>query len=119
MSQAQRRRDVRREYQADGGLSAPDDRKKQLGRCVNISHGGILVRSDPVPEFGAMLTLLISLPDLPEACEIPCIVRWNNPQKETVGLQFKSLRPIEVWGLNRLMHRLDPVEQTGGSKEPE
>jgi len=79
---------------------------RQPGRSINISRGGIFVATEPVPEFGARLQLLIRLPGIPEECAIPCVVRWAKPG-EGAGLQFETLRAIEVWALGKLLGGLD------------
>ncbi len=75
------------------------------GRSINISRGGIFIRTEPVPAFGVRLQLRIHLPGIPETCSIPCVVRWSNPG-EGAGLQFEMLRAIEVWSLNKLLRDL-------------
>ena len=82
------------------------DGEIQHGHSVNISQGGVFVRTDPVPPFGTSLKLRIKLPGVPDTCEISCIVRWSKTG-EGVGLQFEQLRAIEVWGLNKLVGSLN------------
>ncbi|MFO8072127.1 MAG: PilZ domain-containing protein [Polyangia bacterium] len=72
------------------------------GRAVNISRGGIFVRTDPVPDFGARVQLRMQLQGVRERSEIPCVVRWRKPG-EGIGLQFETLRAIEAWALNKLL----------------
>jgi hypothetical protein len=79
--------------------------ERQTGQTINISRGGVFVATDPVPSFGAKLTLHIALPGVPGDCDIPCVVRWSKAG-EGVGLQFEQLRPIEVWALNKLLRGL-------------
>ncbi len=74
----------------------------QPGRAVNISRGGIFVRTDPAPDFGARVRLVMQLQGVPGRSEIPCVVRWRKPG-EGIGLQFETLRAIEVWALNKLL----------------
>ena len=82
------------------------DGERQPGRSVNISRGGLFIATDPVPPFGARVRLHITLPGVPEECDMGCIVRWSKPG-EGAGLQFEMLRPIEVWALNKLLKSLD------------
>jgi len=48
--------------------------------------------------------LRIRLPAMQEDSTIEMTVRWKTP--DGVGLQFGSLRAIEVWGLNQLFKSL-------------
>lgn len=83
----------------------------QPGSTINISRGGVFVRTEPLPTFGDRLVLLVELPGIPERCSIPCVVRWVKPG-EGVGLQFETLRAIEVWALNRLLSRSQEGRKT-------
>lgn len=79
--------------------------EKHPGRMINLSRGGTMVHMDCALEYGTNVTLSLFLPGIPDRCEIPCIVRWIKAEHGT-GLQFRQLRPIEVWALNKLMHTL-------------
>jgi len=82
-----------------------EDQKEHTGRMVNLSRGGALVQVSCSLDYGSKVTLCFNLPGIPDKCEIPCITRWIKSEHGT-GLQFKQLRPIEVWALNKLMHTL-------------
>ena len=75
---------------------------------LNISRGGTLVKTPVDIPFGAAVTLSFSLPGLLAPCRIPCVVRWVN-KENGIGLQFLRLRAIEVWGLNRFLRWLEPL----------
>jgi Tfp pilus assembly protein PilZ len=77
----------------------------QPGRTVNISQGGILVETAPAPKLGDKVTLQIRLPGVADPSTIPCIVRWSK-EPDGAGLQFETLRAIEVWALNKLLKSL-------------
>jgi len=85
------------------------DGQSQPGQTINISRGGIFVRTDPVPAFGIRLRLDIRLPGIPGQCSIPCVVRWSNAG-EGVGLQFELLRAIEVWALGKLLRGIEAAD---------
>jgi hypothetical protein len=78
------------------------------GNSLNISPGGAFVAAKPLPAVGARVTLIIRLPGIPDVCTIPCVVRWSKVD-EGVGLQFESLRPIEVWAINNVMRAAKPA----------
>ncbi len=88
-------------FEADIVIIA-NDGQECAGRMLNISTGGAFIEIDPVPVFGTRLKLLVDLPNIPDRCEISCIVRWVKPGIGA-GLQFEHLRPIEVWSLNKYM----------------
>jgi Tfp pilus assembly protein PilZ len=91
-------------YAADVGLEIRDE-QRQAGQLLNISTGGAFVETEPPPEFGEKITLIVDLPGIQDKCKIPCIVRWTKPGGGA-GLQFEHLRPIEVWALNKLINSL-------------
>jgi hypothetical protein len=99
-----KRQHVRYDYTEEADLTF--DGERRTGRSVNISRGGIFVTIDPVPPFGARLTLHLALPGVDGVCDIPCVVRWSKAG-EGVGLQFETLRPIEIWALNKLLRGLE------------
>ena len=49
--------------------------------------------------YGTEATVRMNLPALKEPALVKVTVRWVVP--EGVGLQFGSLRALEVWGLNQ------------------
>ena len=66
----------------------------------DISHGGISIAPiDEIP-FGASVLVIFRLATLDEESEIVATVRWKKP--DGLGLQFGSLRALDVWALNRL-----------------
>ncbi|MDD9937123.1 MAG: PilZ domain-containing protein [Myxococcales bacterium] len=72
----------------------------QHGTSVDLSIGGIRLRTSPPLEFGATVTLRFRLPWLEEDTVVESTVRWVEPDR--AGLQFGSLRARDVWALNRL-----------------
>lgn len=86
-------------------LEISHEGRRQPGRSIDISRGGILISTNPTPPFGAKVILHLRLPGVPDVCDIPSVVRWRKSDEE-VGLQFEQLRPIEVWALNKLLRGL-------------
>jgi len=82
------------------------DGEVQPGRSLNISRGGIFVTTEPLPEYGTRVLLRLRLPGNEEECAIPCVVRWVRPG-EGAGMQFETLRAIEVWALGKLLRGLE------------
>lgn len=96
---SQKRQHVRFDFQTEVDLELTGSTEQ--GTTVNISQGGTLVNTAAVIPFGEKIVLHIKLPGLPDICKMPSIVRWSK-QGEGVGLQFESVRAIEVWAINKL-----------------
>ena len=77
------------------------DGKELTGATQNVSLGGMLVNqvSGEVP-FGAAVQVRMHLPAMKQEMTVDATVRWSAP--DGVGLQFGSLRAMEVWALNQL-----------------
>jgi Tfp pilus assembly protein PilZ len=89
-------------------ITVTADGAAETGASINISRGGLCVKTSRSYPFGAKVVLGITLPGVPQTCQIPCIVRWVSPDN-AVGLQFENLRAIEAWAMNKLMHSLGDV----------
>ncbi|MBX7193228.1 MAG: PilZ domain-containing protein [Sandaracinaceae bacterium] len=68
---------------------------------VNLSLGGMLIKTERRVAFGANVIVRIELPALKEPAEIAAVVRWDRDGH--IGVQFSSLRAKETWALNQLM----------------
>ena len=105
------RRDTRYSYRTRIRLETANGSILE-GMMSNFSLGGTLVETEPLPVFGEKVKLRVVLPGVPDECVIPCFVRWIK-EDEGVGLQFESLRPIEVWALNKLKRALAAYQSSG------
>jgi c-di-GMP-binding flagellar brake protein YcgR len=101
----QKRQYVRVDFHADVEILVGGN--SQHGRTVNISQGGILVETTPLPKLDDKVVIRMDLPGVAARSEIACIVRWAK-EPEGVGLQFENLRAIEVWALNKLLKSIQP-----------
>jgi Tfp pilus assembly protein PilZ len=99
MNQTQQRQYLRFDVKIDVQIEYDDT--IQPGTTVNMSQGGALISTSPTVDFGKRIILEIILPGIKEKCRIPSIVRWSK-EGEGIGIQFESLRAIEVWAINRL-----------------
>lgn len=68
---------------------------------LNLSLGGMFVATDVDLAYGTQATLRVKLPAMKTESEIPVTIRWKTP--EGLGLQFGSLRALEVWALNQVV----------------
>lgn len=73
----------------------------------NISLGGIFVALVEAVPFGAQVRVVFRLPTLTEDTEVDATVRWKQP--DGLGVQFGSLRALDVWGMNQLFKTHTPV----------
>ena len=71
------------------------------GLTRNVGLGGMFIFTDFSAQFGDRVLLRLRLPALREDSRIEATVRWVEP--DGVGVQFGSLRAMEVWGLNQLL----------------
>ena len=73
--------------------------------ATNIGLGGVfLTMADTGLAYGTEGAIDLKLPALHEPARIQVTVRWVVP--EGIGLQFGSLRALEVWGLNEYFKTL-------------
>lgn len=71
------------------------------GKTKNVSLGGLLITIGESIPIGTEVKLRIRFPALKEDADLPVTVRWAS--KEQLGVQFGSLRALEVWAINQLM----------------
>ena len=81
----------------------------RAARTRNISIGGLYVDIADPPRVDQHVLIHVRLPGISDACTLPSIVRWSRPG-DGFGVQFESLRAVEVWALNRLLRSLAPAE---------
>jgi Tfp pilus assembly protein PilZ len=70
---------------------------------INVSLGGMLIKTERRIAFGANVLVRMELPALKEPAEIAAVVRWDRDGQ--IGVQFSALRAKDTWALNQLMKR--------------
>ena len=86
--------------------------QEELGtQAANVSLGGLYLLTDQQLEYGSEVKLRFQLPALKEQTECAATVRWNKP--DGFGVQFGSLRAIEVWALHQYFKQLTPSPPAG------
>ena len=70
----------------------------------NVSLGGFYLLTDAKIPYGSQVTVRFRLPAIKETSTVQGTVRWN--KADGVGVQFGSLRALEVWGLNQYFKTL-------------
>jgi len=66
----------------------------------NVSLGGMYLVTTATLPYNARIQMQFRLPALKEQTVCTVTVRWKKP--DGIGVQFGSLRALEVWGLNQL-----------------
>lgn len=92
-------RRVHQRYPCDLDVTLSVDGQEHTGTATNVSLGGIFITGVSFA-YGTEGTLRMRLPALKEDTEVQATVRWATDAG--VGVQFGSLRALEVWGLNEL-----------------
>ena len=77
-------------------------------RTLNVSLGGMYLLTEAQIPYGAQVKVRFRLPALTEDTLCDGTIRWTKP--DGVGVQFGSLRAIEVWALNQLFKTLSASE---------
>ena len=101
-------RRVHERYQCDLPVTLTTEDEELTGRATNISLGGMHIALDSgrLP-YGTKGTLRFRVPALKEDASVEVVVRWVTPNG--AGVQFGSLRAIEVWALHQYFKTLDPA----------
>ena len=71
------------------------------GTTRNVSLGGFLLDLPESVAYGTTGKVRVRFPALKDEAELPVTVRWVG--KGDIGVQFGSLRALEVWAINQLM----------------
>ena len=83
-----------------------DDGVERTGKTINVSLGGMFIRTLESPAFHSTVRLRFRIPALRQDTNVDAHVRWV--EESGFGVQFIGLRAIEVWGLNQLFkHRAE------------
>ena len=70
------------------------------GLTRNLGLGGMYIYTDVEVSYGTPVVIRVRLPTLKKESALEAIVRWT--EDDGIGVQFGSLRAMEVWGLNQL-----------------
>ena len=74
-------------------------------QAANVSLGGFYLLTDTQLEYGSAVQLRFQMPSMKEPTLCAATVRWNKP--DGFGVQFGSLRAIEVWALHQFFKGLN------------
>ncbi|MEM9072805.1 MAG: PilZ domain-containing protein [Myxococcota bacterium] len=100
-------RRVHERYTCDLPVTLVTESGEITRTASNISLGGMYLEPGADLPYGTTGTLRFRVPALKEDANVDVVVRWIKP--EGIGLQFGSLRAIEVWALNQYFKSLQPA----------
>ncbi len=99
-------RRVHERYDCNLDVTVAIDGLDVVATATNVSLGGIFVSTEMEVAYGTQGKLTFRVPALKEDAVVDVTVRWVKPGG--LGLQFGSLRAIEVWALNQYFKTLTP-----------
>lgn len=100
-------RRVHERYNCDLPVTVEIDGMDLVATGTNVSLGGMYVTTELEVAYGTLGKLTFRVPALKEDAIVDVTVRWVTPGG--LGLQFGSLRAIEVWALNQYFKTLEPT----------
>jgi len=81
------------------------------GACQNISQGGMFIETSLPIGLGETVLVEFSLPAIDTPIRADSRVVWTERDGDLnkgIGIQFTSLRPLEVWAINQLRRAQEP-----------
>jgi len=101
-------RRVHERYHCELDVTVLHEGREIAAKTDNLSLGGVHLTGTEHPTFGAAVKVRFRLPGMKADSICDGTVRWL--RGEGFGVQFGSLRPIDVWGLNQFFKTLTPME---------
>lgn len=96
-------------YSVDLPVEVRYQNQIQEGRAVNLSVGGMFVRTEaPIP-FNATVELRFGIPEPKEDVDVDGQIRWVEGTSNGFGVQFLNLRARYIWALNKYFGDKEPV----------
>jgi len=77
------------------------DGQKTPARVMDVSAGGMHLRSDRVPEYGERLTVVVRLRESDDWNVLPATVRWFS--RDGFGIEFDPLDSTQALALARFL----------------
>lgn len=109
MARDQASRRIHQRYACDLPVVLSSGTRELATTARNVSLGGMFLDAAGARAsefaYGTTATLKMRLPAVKDEVSIGVTVRWS--AQGGIGVQFGSLRAIEVWGLNELFKGLD------------
>ncbi len=103
-------RRVHERYECDLPVTLTTEDGERSATASNISLGGMHIEPGFDLPYGTQGTLRFRVPALKEDALVEVTVRWVT--ESGIGLQFGSLRAIEVWALHQYFKTLTRVPPT-------
>ena len=100
-------RRVHERYRCKLAVTIVHDGQEHFAETNNLSLGGMFIETNLAVAYGSQIRTKFRLPALKEDTDVVVTVRWKTP--EGLGVQFGSLRALEVWALNQLFKTAEPA----------
>ncbi|MFZ5468334.1 MAG: PilZ domain-containing protein [Myxococcota bacterium] len=89
---------------------------------MNLSAGGVFLRTESPPPVGTLLRLMLEIPGDPEPLEVDAEVRWSATELQApysgVGLAFQRVTPKNEARLKDILVKLEPGPSTPARPQP-
>ena len=102
------RRTPRAPIDAPVEFTAKGETTRRRGKAHDLSLGGMFVETDTPPDFGAEVTIHVTLPGEKAAFALPGIVRWR--KDGGMGVQFKLLGARETFSITEVVKKSEAAE---------
>ncbi len=104
MAEQVTRRRVHERYECELEVTIVYEGGETQAIARNMSLGGMYVLTETQLPYGTEVEVRFRVPALKESTSCGATVRWKT--EEGLGLQFGSLRALEVWALNQFFKSL-------------
>ncbi|MEM6955730.1 MAG: PilZ domain-containing protein [Myxococcota bacterium] len=101
-------RRVHERFECDLAVVVIHDGTELAATAANISLGGLFIETDATIAYGSSVKVRFRVPALKDEATVDGTVRWEKP--DGLGIQFGSLRALEVWALNQYFKGLSRLE---------
>ena len=78
--------------------------------ATNISLGGVYLVTEATMPYGSLVNVRFRVPAMKKDALVAGTIRWEKP--DGLGVQFGSLRALEVWALNQYFKGLKVSPET-------
>lgn len=97
-------RRVHERYECNLPVTLIHGEEEHVANATNVSLGGIYMVTMASLPYGTVVNVRFRVPALKEDATVEATVRWA--KDDGLGVQFGSLRALEVWALNQYFKTL-------------
>lgn len=103
-------RRVHERFECDLPVTLLHDDQEFEAVATNISLGGVYLVTEATMPYGSLVNVRFRVPAMKKDATVAGTIRWVKP--DGVGVQFGSLRALEVWALNQYFKGLKVSPET-------